>query len=68
MVSEADWEAIALERLAEHSWEPQPGQAIAPGTDGGRISWDDLVLARVPCSRRCSGSTRSCRPSTWSRS
>jgi type I restriction enzyme R subunit len=44
MVSEADWEAIALERLAEHSWEPRPGQAIAPGTDGGRTSWDDLVL------------------------
>src|SRR4051794_22389297 len=44
MLSEADWEAIALERLAEHSWEPRPGQAIAPGTDGGRSSWDDLVL------------------------
>ena len=44
MASEADWELIALERLAEHSWEPQPGQAIAPGTDGGRTSWDDLVL------------------------
>src|SRR6185312_4891658 len=45
MVREADWEAIALERLAEpHGWEPLPGQAIAPGTDGGRASWDDLVL------------------------
>jgi type I restriction enzyme R subunit len=45
MLSEADWEAIALERLAEpHAWEPLPGQAIAPGTDGGRSAWDDLVL------------------------
>lgn len=44
MVNEADWEAIALGCLAEHSWEPQRGQAIAPGTDGGRTSWDDLVL------------------------
>ena len=44
MASEADWELIALECLAEHAWEPQPGQVIAPGTDGGRASWEDLVL------------------------
>lgn len=43
-VSEAQWEAIALEALAEQAWEPLSGTAIAPGTDGGRISWADIVL------------------------
>jgi type I restriction enzyme R subunit len=44
MVSEAEWETIALERLYEHGWETRAGHGIAPGTDGGRASWDDLVL------------------------
>ncbi len=44
MVSEADWENIALDRLGEHGWEPLHGKQIAPGADGGRSSWEDLVL------------------------
>lgn len=44
MASEADWELIALERFAEHGWEAVPGAAVAPGTEEGRTSWDDLVL------------------------
>src|SRR2546430_4626489 len=43
-VSEAQWEAIALEALAEQEWNYLPGTAIAPSTDGGRTSWADLVL------------------------
>jgi type I restriction enzyme, R subunit len=43
--SEADWEQIALETLAEQEWLPLTGTQIAPGTEGGgRESWDDLVL------------------------
>lgn len=42
--SEAEWEAIALETLAEQEWQPLPGNAIAPGADLGRRSWTDLVL------------------------
>ena len=44
MVSEAEWEEIALEALTEHGWEPLPGIQIAPGADDGRTSWDDIVL------------------------
>lgn len=44
MVSEAEWEQIALERLFEHGWETLAGAEIAPGKDGGRTSWGDLVL------------------------
>ena len=67
--SEADWEQIALETLAEQEWLPLNGTQIAPGTEDGRESWDDLVLpgrmlaalrdaqparaGRVPASRRC---------------
>ncbi|GAA4701416.1 type I restriction endonuclease subunit R [Phytohabitans rumicis] len=43
-VSEAQWEAIALEALAEQEWQPLSGSAIAPGAEGGRTSWADLVL------------------------
>ncbi|MFC7276050.1 type I restriction endonuclease subunit R [Paractinoplanes rhizophilus] len=43
-VSEAQWEVIALEALAEREWEHQPGTAIAPGTKDGRTSWADIVL------------------------
>ncbi|MDA3649323.1 type I restriction endonuclease subunit R [Saccharopolyspora indica] len=42
--SEADWEQLALEELAEREWQHLPGTAIAPGTEHGRTSWDDLVL------------------------
>jgi len=44
MVSEAEWEQIALERLYEHGWTTGHGPQIAPGTPGGRDSWDDIVL------------------------
>ena len=44
MVSEAEWEIVALEALADHGWEPLHGYHVAPGTDGGRTSWDDIVL------------------------
>jgi type I restriction enzyme R subunit len=42
--SEADWEGIALDRLAEPlGWQPKAGQDIAPGTDQ-RDSWDELLI------------------------
>jgi type I restriction enzyme R subunit len=42
--SEAQWEQIALDALAEQEWRPLPGTAVAPGTEGGRAGWDDLIL------------------------
>ncbi|OPX07977.1 type I restriction endonuclease subunit R [Mycobacterium sp. AT1] len=42
--SEADWEQIALESLAEQEWLPLNGTQIAPGAENGRESWDELVL------------------------
>ncbi|QDP94881.1 type I restriction endonuclease subunit R [Microlunatus elymi] len=44
MVSEAQWEQIALDRLAEHGWEHLDGIKIAPGADNGRASWDELIM------------------------
>ena len=44
MISEAEWESIALEALAEQEWQPLTGTAIVPGTQNGRKSWDDIVL------------------------
>jgi type I restriction enzyme R subunit len=44
MVSEAEWEDIALERLFEHGWETMHGLKVAPWADGGRASWDDILL------------------------
>src|SRR2546427_7187605 len=42
--SEADWEGMALELLAEPlGWRPASGQLIAPGTDE-RDSWDELLI------------------------
>ncbi|XAS65825.1 type I restriction endonuclease subunit R [Micrococcaceae bacterium Sec5.8] len=42
--SEADWEGVALDRLAEPlGWQPKAGQDIAPGTDQ-RHSWDELLI------------------------
>ncbi len=43
-VSEAQWEGIVLETLAEQEWMPLAGTAIAPGTENGRESWEDIVL------------------------
>ncbi|WBP94041.1 type I restriction endonuclease subunit R [Mycolicibacterium neoaurum] len=42
--SEAEWESVALETLAQQEWLPLNGAAIAPGTENGRASWDELVL------------------------
>ncbi|WP_300014307.1 type I restriction endonuclease subunit R [Pseudonocardia sp.] len=44
MAGEADWEQIALDRFEEHGWMPLPGAAVAPGSEDGRTSWDDIVL------------------------
>src|SRR5580692_186701 len=44
MVSEAEWEMVALELLAGRDWNPLHGNKIAPGANGGRASWDDIVL------------------------
>lgn len=42
--SEAQWELFALDELADCEWEPLPGSEIAPGKEGGRADWDDIVL------------------------
>ena len=42
--SEADWEQVALDTLGEHEWIAMTGAQIAPGADGGRESWADIVL------------------------
>lgn len=42
--TEADWELVALETLAEREWSTLNGTEIAPGTENGRESWDDVVL------------------------
>jgi len=44
MVSEAEWEEQMLDSLSFHGWITTPGKDIVPGTDGGRESWDDIVL------------------------
>lgn len=44
MVSEADWEHVALDTLAEQEWRPLSGVEIAPGAGGGRTSWDEIGL------------------------
>lgn len=44
MVSEAEWEEQMLEAISFHGWIPIPGKEIAPGTEDGRESWDDIVL------------------------
>ncbi|WP_226758467.1 type I restriction endonuclease subunit R [Arthrobacter sp. SO3] len=42
--SEADWEGVALELLAEPlGWRPASGQDIAPGR-GERDTWDELLI------------------------
>jgi type I restriction enzyme R subunit len=42
--SEAAWEHKVLDELAEHEWIAVSGSDIAPGADGGRESWSDIVL------------------------
>ena len=42
--SEAEWENLALEQLAEPlGWRPLAGELIAPGT-GERDTWDELLI------------------------
>ncbi|MEV7214324.1 type I restriction endonuclease subunit R [Kitasatospora cineracea] len=41
--SERDWEALALDQLAEFGWQHFPGRALNPNS-GQRKGWDDLVL------------------------
>ena len=42
--SEAQWEDLALDRLAEPlGWRPAAGEKIAPGS-GGRDTWDELLI------------------------
>ncbi len=42
--SEAEWESVALETLAQQEWLPLNSSVIAPGIENGRTSWDELVL------------------------
>jgi type I restriction enzyme, R subunit len=42
-MTEADWEALALEHLGELAWQPTAGKDLAPGT-GHRAEWEDLIL------------------------
>ncbi|WP_438853908.1 type I restriction endonuclease subunit R [Agromyces sp. M3QZ16-3] len=43
-ISEAEWEQLALDTLAEPLlWRPAAGEAIAPGTDE-RESWGELLI------------------------
>ncbi|GEP37519.1 DEAD/DEAH box helicase [Nocardioides psychrotolerans] len=44
MVSEAEWEEQMLDALSFHGWIPTPGKDVAPGVEGGRESWNDIVL------------------------
>jgi type I restriction enzyme, R subunit len=44
MVSEEEWEQLALDQLAEHGWKAIHGRKVAPGAEGGRTSWDDIIL------------------------
>lgn len=44
MVTEAEWEEQMLDELSFHGWQPRQGSDVAPGTDAGRDSWDDIVL------------------------
>ena len=44
MVSEAEWERQMLDALSFHGWVRMSGRDIAPGVEGGRESWDDIVL------------------------
>ncbi|MEU1667096.1 type I restriction endonuclease subunit R [Streptomyces sparsogenes] len=42
-LTEADWEQLAMDELAELAWQRRSGKDVAPGS-GSRPSWDDLIL------------------------
>ena len=42
-MSEAQWEALAMDSLGELAWEPLEGKKIAPGS-GERESWAELII------------------------
>ncbi len=42
-MSEAAWEALAMDTLGELGWEPVEGKLIAPGS-GERESWAELII------------------------
>ncbi len=44
MVTEAEWEDQMLDALSFHGWVPMSGRDVALGVEGGRESWDDIVL------------------------
>lgn len=44
MVSEAEWEQIAVEAFHEQGWEALRGAEVLPGTRDGRKEWSDLVM------------------------
>lgn len=43
-MTEASWELLALDALADLDWRPVKGEQIAPGS-GERERWDDLAIA-----------------------
>ncbi|MDR2723144.1 MAG: type I restriction endonuclease subunit R, partial [Cellulomonadaceae bacterium] len=43
-LSEWDWERRMLEELSGVGWKYVHGSAVAPGVEGGRGSWDDIIL------------------------
>ena len=42
-MSEAQWEQLVMDELAELAWEPKTGKEIAPGS-GERESWSELII------------------------
>ena len=42
-MSEADWEQLVLDELADLEWQPKHGKELAPGSKE-RESWADIVL------------------------
>jgi type I restriction enzyme R subunit len=42
-MSEAQWEALAMDTLGDLAWEPASGKKIAPGS-GERESWSELII------------------------
>ena len=43
VMTEADWEQLVLDELADLEWQPKHGKELAPGSDE-RESWTDIVL------------------------
>ena len=42
-MSEAGWEALAMDTLGELAWQAVEGKTIAPGS-GERESWRELII------------------------